>query len=711
MFNQDSNSAYYKIKLTGIDEKAIQVVSFEGEEKISGLFEYRVEIISQDINLDSSGILNHPASFTFVRGDETPETIFGIISNFEYYGRTKLYAHYRVVLVPQLWRMNLIFQNQVYQKMNIKDLIEQIFNDSKMSSNDYRTEIDNWYPKMDYIVQYKESNFSFLNRRLEHLGIFYCIDFSKGTDKILFTDDNKMLPKINHSENVEFNENRANFGDTETIIDLNCREQVVTGSVKLKDYNYMFPDNQLMGDSKITSMPGLYYDFGDNFENSNIGTNLAKVRDQEFICQSRVFSGICDSRLFRAGRRFKLQDHFRSDWNAEYIITSTSVTGSQPGLAGYLNKPENNIHFECKFTAIPMDHDFRPPRNTPIPKISGIMSAKIDSGASDDYAFIDDDGRYKAKMLFDLSSKHDGEATMPIRMVQSYSGPGYGIHFPNHKGTELLWACVDGDVDRPIGLGTVPNPSQASPVVSKNKMQNIIRTAAGNEFLIDDKKDETQIALTTKDQNKILLDDKDDKIEVTTKNKHIMTFDDKNENITLKSKDGHLMVMDDKNKKIEVQSKNGHIISIDDNDDKEKLTLVDKSGDNTIVIDISNKKITIKTAKGGIDMEAPDGKIQIKAKELDIETKGDTKLKAANINSEAKGNYEIKASNVTEEATANLKMKGMNIEAKSDVSTKIEGGATLEAKGGVEATFEGGAVANFKGGAEASLKAGIVMIN
>ena len=187
--------------------------------------------------------------------------------------------------------------------------------------------------------------------------------------------------------------------------------------------------------------------------------------------------------------------------------------------------------FECKFEAIPFSIEFRPFRKTPVPKVSGIMSARIQSGAGDEYAFIDDHGRYKAKMLFDLSDKSSGEATMPIRLTQGYSGPGYGIHFPNHEDTELLWSCVDGNPDRPIGLGTVPNPSSATPVTSQNKMQNVIRTAAGNELIMDDTSGETQISFTTTDTNKISLDDKDDKIEVTTKDKHKLTMDDKNQNI------------------------------------------------------------------------------------------------------------------------------------------------------------------------------------
>ena len=46
--------------------------------------------------------------------------------------------------------------------------------------------------------------------------------------------------------------------------------------VQLKDYNYMFPEKQLMAQSQINNNdPGLYYDFGDNFSDEKEAEFLA----------------------------------------------------------------------------------------------------------------------------------------------------------------------------------------------------------------------------------------------------------------------------------------------------------------------------------------------------------------------------------------------------------------------------------------------------
>jgi type VI secretion system secreted protein VgrG len=567
------NEPYYKIQFAEIDEDVVGVVSFEGEEEISGLYEYRIILASDDPQLDSSKILNKTATFIMIRPDESTAEIHGIIAQVEQFGQARDHVFYKVMLVPRMWKTKLTFQNEVYQNVEINDLIKKILEKSELSGNDFKIDLKSKYPKSEFVVQYRETDFNFLNRRLEHYGIYYYFDHSGDKEVVCFTDDNSKLPDVDLKEEIGYNANQEPFGDTESILDLSSTERVVTGKVQLKDYNYLFPEKQLMAQSNIDSdSPGIYYDYGDNFENEKDAEFLAKIRNQEFLAQSRIFHGRTNCRLFRAGYRYKMDRHYRSDWNNEYIITKVSLNGSQKGQ--FIVPIEMHISdtlFDCRFESIPFDIDYRPARKTQIPKISGIMSAKLESGSGDEYAFIDDHGRYRFKALFDISDKTNGEASLPIRLSQSYSGSGYGMHFPNHKDAELLWACVDGNVDRPIGLGTVPNPSQASPVVAKNKSHNLIRTAAGNEILIDDKSNETQIALTTSDSHKLLMDDKDDKIEVTSKDKHKIVMDDKNQNITITTKDGHKILLDDKNTKIEVTSKKGHFFLIDDTDGSEKI--------------------------------------------------------------------------------------------------------------------------------------------
>ena len=69
MVNYKHNQPYYKLVFDGLEENAVQVLSFEGEECISHLFEYRFELLSKDPELDPEAILNKSATFILTRAD------------------------------------------------------------------------------------------------------------------------------------------------------------------------------------------------------------------------------------------------------------------------------------------------------------------------------------------------------------------------------------------------------------------------------------------------------------------------------------------------------------------------------------------------------------------------------------------------------------------------------------------------------------------
>jgi len=86
-------------------------------------------------------------------------------------------------------------------------------------------------------------------------------------------------------------------------------------------------------------------------------------------------------------------------------------------------------------------------------------------------------------------------------MTQPYAGAEYGMHFPLHKGTEVLLTFIDGDPDRPIIAGSVPNPENSSPVTANNQTQSMIRTGGGNEIKIEDADGSHLIKLSTPHKN------------------------------------------------------------------------------------------------------------------------------------------------------------------------------------------------------------------
>jgi type VI secretion system secreted protein VgrG len=107
------------------------------------------------------------------------------------------------------------------------------------------------------------------------------------------------------------------------------------------------------------------------------------------------------------------------------------------------------------------------------------MHARVDGVQVGRAAPIDAHGRYRVLLPWDLYAEEGGRASRWVRMAQPHAGPGYGMHFPLHIGTEVLLAHVGGDPDRPVIVAAIPNPDTTSPVTSVNATQSRIQTRSG----------------------------------------------------------------------------------------------------------------------------------------------------------------------------------------------------------------------------------------
>jgi type VI secretion system secreted protein VgrG len=217
-------------------------------------------------------------------------------------------------------------------------------------------------------------------------------------------------------------------------------------------------------------------------------------------------NGKGDCLRFRSGHRFALAEHYRDSFNQKYVLTHVRHEGSNEGADG-AGEEGGPPDYRNTFVCVPAGVAYRPPRLTPEPKLPGVLTAKVESGGGT-YAPIDDQGRYRVRMPFDLGDAGAAQATKPVRLAQPYTGPGYGQHFPVHKEAEMVIACVDGNVDRILGLSTIYNPSQFSPVTSDNAAQNVLRSWGQNELTFDDTQGAEEIYMhATKDHRAQIVND------------------------------------------------------------------------------------------------------------------------------------------------------------------------------------------------------------
>jgi type VI secretion system secreted protein VgrG len=480
---------------SALESDTFAVVQFKGSEALSKPYEFEIMLVTEQSDIDLNSVLQQPASFTFHREDGEDVIWNGIVARFEQLHNFNIYTFYRAVLVPKLWWLQLTYHNQIFLDKTINEILEAVLKDGGLTSLDFEFKLQNDYQKFDYVCQYEESHYDFLSRWMEREGLYYYFEQTENGEKVIITDTNMAHTGMPLGDTLYYSppSGLATLHRTEVIQSFTCRQQLIPSKVFLKDYNYETPSLSVTGSADVDSSGrGNVYYYGENFRNSTEGNRLAKIRSEEILCRKEQYVGESTVPFIMPGYSFTLEDHYRPDFNKEYLTIGVDFSGSQTGylIAGIkqaLSEREERVYYSNTFTAIPYDIQFRTERRTKKSKIYGTLPAKIDAAGSGQYAELDSQGRYKVVMPFDESGRQNGRASIWLRMVQPYAGSGHGMHFPLHKGTEVMIAFTDGDPDRPIIAGAVPNPETSNMVNVNNQTQSVIQTGSSNRVAIEDK--------------------------------------------------------------------------------------------------------------------------------------------------------------------------------------------------------------------------------
>ena len=103
---------------------------------------------------------------------------------------------------------------------------------------------------------------------------------------------------------------------------------------------------------------------------------------------------------------------------------------------------------------------------------------------------------------------------------------------------------------------------------------------------------------------------------------------------------------DGKNDKRVIRSRSGHTITLNDKDGEETIEIVDKTGDNSVVISSKDNKLTI-SASSDISITSANGKVSLSGNGIELTSEADIKLKASSgMNLEASGKAVLKGSTV-----------------------------------------------------------------
>jgi len=510
------------------------VVSLVGDEAISSPFRFAITLVSATQNVDPGDIVGKQAVLEFstsVTGGKVP--YHGIVTRFEQHQRvgsgSSAMVYYSAVLKPRLSRLARARGSAVFVDVDpdnptktVKHVISSVLDPYKN-----RAELAYAFEQLDeaalrkraYRCQFQETDLQFISRLMEAEGLFYYFKHDAVDKDTLIISNLRAVHADAPRATAGMAANRGNAQDDQTLDAWFCRQSVLPKKVVLRDYNYdrAATDNgEVKSEAQVQSTgSGEVSLYGEDALTQAEGDTLAAIRAQELHCRGRTFGGDGGAKGLRAGTLFKISAHYNASMNGKkYLVTQLHHEASENVAAliaaGDTSAPTVS-NYRVGVTAIPHDEKFdsrdvvfRPQRTTTKPRIYGTINARIDDSTSGDSSDLDAKGRYKVALPFvDRTNIQAGKCSHWIRLATPYSGPpdkyaagAAGMHLPLRKNTEVLLSFIEGDPDRPVIVGALPNSANASVVTQSSKEKNVIKTGGGNLIELDDTRDKTRIKLS-----------------------------------------------------------------------------------------------------------------------------------------------------------------------------------------------------------------------
>jgi len=480
---------------TPLGEDELLLTAFHGQEELSRLFRFDLEMISDNNAITAKDIVGKNITFSVDRADGSQRYFNGHVSRFvagdeDSEGR----RNYRAQVVPWLWFLTRTSDCRIFQKKKVPEIIEQIFGDLGFSDFD-TSKIKGPHPKWDYCVQYRETDFNFVSRLMEQEGIFYFFKHENGKHTLLLADQKTAYEKCPENQ-VDFPRDFTASAVADHITDWEHAYEFRTGKWAHTDFNFETPSNNLMtNEQTVIQLPGVdkyeYYDYPGEYASTGDGSPLAKVRMEEEELEHDLVRGSSTCKTFCPGYKFAIGKHRSSGEEGKgFVITSVRHSAAEPlgyetggGAAG----PSYRNSFSC----VPDAVTFRPARVTPKPVVQGCQTAIV-TGPPGEEIYPDKYGRIKVQFHWDREGKKDENTSCWIRVSQVHAGKGWGAIDIPRIGEEVIVDFLEGDPDRPIIIGRVYHAENMPPFglpgsKTISGMKSDTHKGSGyNEFVMDD---------------------------------------------------------------------------------------------------------------------------------------------------------------------------------------------------------------------------------
>ncbi|ECA1950232.1 type VI secretion system tip protein VgrG [Salmonella enterica subsp. enterica serovar Virchow] len=500
---------HYQLRLKKLNQERpdiqISVLRFSATEAISQIPRYEIEFTCPTRDIPATLLINYSAELLMYPDGKPfeklkPRIVPGIITRFRQHNTSADQTRYSVVLEHKMVRMTQGRNCAVYLNDSIISLTEKTFETHLIDKLGFALKLSTRYPLRDFMMQYEESDYAHIARRLADAGVaFYRqYDEESNEDAIILTDNPRGWitgPDIRYRHPAGLFD-----GGQESVWDMQVIRSAVPKQVGVSDDNYRDAQSDMKAEVNVNeeyrALRGTdnrwaehYPDAGKVWEEQpGQGIWYAGIRRERHLSNLVTFEGKSNCMALRPGMIITTPGKEWPDAPDGILIVSTACENISRDTA-----------YVITFTAVPwsIHHTWRP-EERPWPAISGTLPARVSSTQENDiYSHIDAQGRYRIRFDLDRGEWQKGFESCWVRLAKPYAGGEYGFHWPLLDGTGVMVGFESGDIDRPYIAHVMHDSRHADHVAQQNHRRNILLTPAGNTLLMDDWREHEFIRLST----------------------------------------------------------------------------------------------------------------------------------------------------------------------------------------------------------------------
>lgn len=492
---------------TVLGEDILVLMRFEGEERLNGLFDYQIDCLAGNDDIDFDALLGTHATVKLRTHDGQDKPFDGIVTEARWLGAGENGHRYRLTLKPWFWLASLRRNQRIFHNKTVVDILSELLS-AYASAGKLEPRLTQEYPELEYTVQYRESDMDFACRIMERHGISYHFEQDDGAHLMVLTDLVESHSTIGERPFKPYDGHHQE--EIEHFWKWRPARRITTGAVRLTDYNFKSPTaametssaaNASYAQSGIESFdwPGDYLDQGR-------GEVVARLRSEGEAGQDKRFDAEGDIPALGAGARVTLSGEPLPGTGDDYLclVAHHSYTSDNYGSGGEVG---DGYAYSGRYVLLPADAPLLPELKTARADVKGPQTAMVVGEGEID---CDEYGRILVQFHWDLEAAF----SMRCRVSQSWAGNGWGGMVIPRIGMEVVVEFLDGDPDKPLVTGCVYNGKNAVPYdLPANKTVSTFKSdthqgGGFNEFRFEDEKGREEVFMhAQKDHNTIIEND------------------------------------------------------------------------------------------------------------------------------------------------------------------------------------------------------------